>query len=180
MLSCCCAKTPEPEAKSAARARSPANAALPPPDPARPAQIVQNIFLSEKCCWLRGQVLTYYDQNGTKPPARLHRKRSLWPRPQASQGRAAIPSPPRPRPESPSRAAPSRGRKAMGIALSSKRPARRPPRGESSRPRSRRRPPPKRPSRRRLRRLSDRPPSGGRLNGERQPKFGPPPFPPRP
>src|ERR1700722_19686507 len=95
MLSCCCAKTPEPEAKSAARARSQANAVLPTPDPARPAQIVQNIFLSEKCCWLRGQVLPYYDQNGTKPPARLDRKRSLWPRPQASQGCAAIPSRPR-------------------------------------------------------------------------------------
>src|ERR1700733_1994729 len=48
---------------------SPADAILPTPGPARSAQIVQNIFLSEKCCWLRGQVLTYYDQNGTKPPA---------------------------------------------------------------------------------------------------------------
>src|ERR1700722_12443027 len=74
MLSCCCAKTPEPGAKSAARARSPPNAFLPPRDPARPAQIVQNIFLSEKCCWLRGQVLTYYDQNGTKPPARTRQE----------------------------------------------------------------------------------------------------------
>src|SRR3984957_18730023 len=74
MLSCCCAKTPERGAKSAARARSPANAFLPTPDPARPAQIVQNIFLSEKCCWLRGQVLTYYDQNGTKPPARTRQE----------------------------------------------------------------------------------------------------------
>jgi polyhydroxyalkanoate synthase len=35
---------------------------------------VQNIFLSEKCCWLRGQVLTYYDQNGTKPPARTQQE----------------------------------------------------------------------------------------------------------
>src|ERR1700693_5725385 len=74
MLSCCCAKTSEPEAKSAARARSPANAILPTPGPARSAQIVQNIFLSEKCCWLRGQVLTYYDQNGTKCPPQTRQK----------------------------------------------------------------------------------------------------------
>src|SRR3984957_11722396 len=74
MLSCCCAKTPEPEAKSAARASSPANPILPTPGPARSAQIVRNIFLSEKCCWLRGQVLTYYDQNGTKPPARTRQE----------------------------------------------------------------------------------------------------------
>src|ERR1700693_4197422 len=74
MLSCCCAKTSEPEAKSAARARSPANAALTTPGPARSAQIVQNIFLSKKCCWLRGLVLTYYDQNGTKPPVQTRQE----------------------------------------------------------------------------------------------------------
>src|SRR5580704_15714235 len=53
---------------------SPANPILPTPGPARSAQIVQNIFLSEKWCWLREQVLTYYDQNGTKPPARTRQE----------------------------------------------------------------------------------------------------------
>src|SRR3984957_1873182 len=88
MLSCCCAKTSEPEATSAARAISPANALLPTPGPARSAQIVQNIFLSEKCCWLRGHVLTYYDQNGTKPPAQTRQETLVM---------AKTPSPPRAR-----------------------------------------------------------------------------------
>src|ERR1700733_2867432 len=79
---------------------SPADAILPTPGPARSAQIVQNIFLSEKCCWLRGQVLTYYDQNGTKPPAPTRQETLVM---------AKTPSPPRARGNSkPAKAAAAR------------------------------------------------------------------------
>src|ERR1700728_155856 len=69
-------------------ARRPATAILLKARPALSAQIVQNIFMSEKSGWLREQVLTYYDQNGTGPRARNDRKRSSWLRPPASPARA--------------------------------------------------------------------------------------------
>src|ERR1700733_11707463 len=88
---------------------SPADAILPTPGPARSAQIVQNIFLSEKCCWLRGQVLTYYDQNGTKPPAPTRQETLVM---------AKTPSPPRARGNS----KPAKAAAARSAASRAKRP----------------------------------------------------------
>src|SRR6202167_4590638 len=80
---------------------SPADAILPTPGPARSAQIVQNIFLSEKCCWLRGQVLTYYDQNGTKPPAPTRQETLVMAKTPSQPRTGGSPNPARAGPERP-------------------------------------------------------------------------------
>src|ERR1700679_1605283 len=158
-------------------ARRPATAILLKARPALSAQIVQNIFMSEKSGWLREQVLTYYDQNGTGPRARNDRKRSSWLRPRTSRARASGRSRSGRLPQNPPRAAPSDRRKATGLRRISKRLARKALSGGATRPCPRRWPPPKRKPRRRPRRQSHRLHRSARPNGVSRAKPRPPPVP---